>query len=196
MPIARFEGRTTVIDNDADARQAVAFLSRQQAIGFDTETRPSFRKGDKHKVALIQLSTFDECFLFRTCIMGFTESLVSLMENPDVLKIGLSTKDDFNGLNRLAPCTPDGVIELQQYVRQYGITDMSLQKVYAIIFGEHISKGQRLTNWEANELTQYQIAYASLDAWACLHIYRHLQNGLFDPAECPYMQLETSATEE
>ncbi len=187
MPTARFGGRRTiVIDDAADARQAVAYLSKQTAIGFDTETRPSFRKGDTHKVALIQLSTEDECFLFRTCMMGFTEPLVRLMENPDVLKVGLSTKDDFHGLNQLSPCHPAGVVELQEYVRRYGIADMSLQKVYAIIFGEHISKGQRLTNWEAKELTPGQISYASLDAWACLIIYNHLRLGLFDPSKSPY----------
>lgn len=186
MPAASFDGRIIVIDNAADARQAAAYLAKQTAIGFDTETRPSFRKGDTHKVALIQLSTDRECFLFRTCLMGFTEPLVRLMENPDVLKIGLSTKDDFHGLNQLSPCQPAGVVELQEYVRRYGIADMSLQKVYAIIFGEHISKGQRLTNWEAKELTPHQTAYASLDAWACLRIYNHLKQGLFDPALSPY----------
>ncbi len=186
MPIARFTGRAIVIDNAADARQAVAFLSKQSMLGFDTETRPSFRKGDTHKVALIQLSTFDECFLFRINMTGFTEPLVKLMENPDVLKIGLSTKDDFHGLNQLSPCTPAGVVELQQFVKKYDIADMSLQKVYAIIFGEHISKGQRLTNWEAPALTTHQIGYAALDAWACLRIYEHLSQGLFDPSTCKY----------
>ena len=190
MPVAQFNGRIIVLDNAADARQAVAYLAKQTAIGFDTETRPSFRKGDSHKVALVQLSTEQECFLFRTCMMGFTEPLVKLMENPGVLKIGLSTKDDFHGLNQLSPCRPDGIVELQQYVRNYDIADMSLQKVYAIIFGEHISKGQRLTNWEAKELTSHQRAYAALDAWACLRIYNHLRNGLFDPSLSPY-QTET-----
>lgn len=189
MPVARFEGRAIVIDNAADARQAVAFLAKQPMLGFDTETRPSFKKGDAHKVALIQLSTTDECFLFRINKTGLTEPLVKLLENPDVLKIGLSTKDDFHGLNRLAPCSPAGVIELQQLVKKYDIADMSLQKVYAIIFGEHISKGQRLTNWEASALTPHQIGYAALDAWACLRIYRYLSQGLFDPSKCKYSEL-------
>lgn len=187
MPVARFDGRAIVIENAADARQAIAYLAKQSMLGFDTETRPSFRKGDNHQVALIQLSTDDECFLFRINKMGFTSPLVALMENPSVLKIGLSTKDDFHGLRQLAECEPAGVIELQQFVKQFDISDMSLQKIYAIVFGEHISKGQRLTNWEAQSLTDSQIGYAALDAWACLRIYRYLSQGLFDPSACPYI---------
>lgn len=186
MPVARFEGKIHVIDNAADARAAVAFLMRQPYIGFDTETRPSFHKGELHNVALVQLSTLDECFLFRVNRMGFTEPLRQLMESADVLKVGLSTKDDFHGLNRLAPFTPGGFVELQNYVKKYNIADMSLQKVYAIIFGEHISKGQRLTNWEAPSLTPPQQSYAALDAWACLKIYLCLSRGEFDPSGSPY----------
>ena len=186
--MAVFSGRSIVIDNAADARQATAYLSKQPLIGFDTETRPVFRKGESHKVALVQMSTQDECFLFRTNKMGLTEHLIKLLENPDVKKIGLSTKDDIHVLNQLAPCKPSGFIELQQYVKQFDIADMSLQRIYAIIFGEHISKGQRLTNWEAPTLTSHQIAYASLDAWACLRIYLTLSSGEFDPSASPYIQ--------
>lgn len=183
MPTARFKGRSIIIDNADDAIQAVNDLSSKQMLGFDTETRPSFTKGQNHKVALIQLSTSDVCYLFRTNVIGFTDPLKKLMENPDVLKIGLSTKDDIHGLAQLADFHPGGIVELQNLVKQYQISDMSLQKIYAILFGEHISKGQRLTNWEAKELTPHQVAYASLDAWACLNIYEHLKANKFDPAK-------------
>lgn len=186
MPPVKFPGKLHVIDNAADAMQAVAWLSKQDAIGFDTETRPSFRKGEVHNVALVQLSTMDECFLFRVNHTGFTEPLRKLLENPAVIKVGLSTHDDFHGLRQLAPVNPQGVVELQNYVKRFDIGDMSLQKIYAIIFGQYISKGQRLTNWEAATLTPPQQAYAAIDAWACLHIYRHLAAGEFNPAESPY----------
>lgn len=181
MPPVHFQGSIHLINNAADARQAVNYLSRQSIIGFDTETRPSFKKGDTHNVALIQLSTHDECFLFRVNLFGFSEPLITLLSDPNVLKIGLSTKDDFNGLNRLSPFTPGGFVELQNFVKEYGIYEMSLQKIYAIIFGQHMSKGQRLSNWEAQELSTYQQDYAALDAWACLHIYDYLKDGNFDP---------------
>ncbi len=186
MPVAKFPGKIYIIDTAAEARSAAAYLMRQPMVGFDTETRPTFRKGETHDVALVQLSTADECFLFRVNVIGFCEPLRKLMESPDVLKIGLSTKDDFHGLARLSPFTPAGIVELQHFVGKYDISDMSLQKVYAIIFGEHITKGQRLTNWEAQSLTPAQQAYASLDAWACLRIYLQLSAGKFDAANSPY----------
>lgn len=186
LPVVTFNYPIVVIDNAADALSAVAYLKKHSMIGFDTETRPTFRKGEHHNVALVQLSTSDTSFLFRINKFGFTEPLQRLMENPEVLKIGLSTKDDFHGLNQLAPITPRGVIELQQYVRRWGITEMSLQKVYAIVRGGHITKGQRLTNWEAPTLTPSQKQYASIDAWACLDIYNALENGEFDPLTSPY----------
>lgn len=188
MPVATFPGKIHVIDNAADALSAVAYLKRQPYLGFDTETRPTFRKGDVHNIALIQLSTPDECFLFRINMIGFTEPLRGLLENPEVIKVGLSTKDDFHGLSRLAPFAPAGVVELQHFVRKFDISDLSLQKVYAIVFGRHITKGQRLTNWEAPRLTPAQQAYAALDAWACLQIFVHLSQGLFDPATSPYQK--------
>jgi ribonuclease D len=160
-------------------------------IGFDTETRPSFRKGEVRPMALMQLSTFDECFLFRINKIGFIDILMNFLENTKIVKVGLSIKDDFGVLRRTSKDTqPNGFIELQTLVTQYGISDISLQKIYAILFDKRISKGQRLTNWEAQELSSSQCQYAALDAWACLKIYSHLINGKFDFATSKYLRNE------
>lgn len=187
MPAAVFGGKIKVIDNAADARAAVRYLSRQPIVGFDSETRPSFRRGSTHNVALVQLSTHDICFLFRINKTGFVEPLRRFFELPNVKKIGLSVKDDFHGLHKLGDFKPEGFVELQDYVRDFGIVDASLQKIYAILFGERISKGQRLTNWEAAELTEAQQHYAALDAWSCIRIYEHLESGAFDASTSPYV---------
>lgn len=187
LPTVSFPGRTILIENAADARAAIAYLSKQPMVGFDTETRPSFRKGCVHKPSLMQLSTPDECFLIRLNHTGLTESIIEFLQNENVMKIGLSVNDDFRCLHRIAPFTPAGFIELQEYVKQFGIADNSLQKIYAIIFNGRISKAQRLTNWEAEHLTEAQQAYAALDAWACMKIYTYLNNGMFDPGTCPYI---------
>lgn len=192
LPTVHYQGRPILISNIADARKAIAYLSTQPMVGFDTETRPSFVKGHPHKVALLQLSTADECFLIRLNITGLFDTLVDFLENESVLKIGLSVKDDFNSLHRLGEFNPGGFIELQNFVKEYGIADNSLQKIYAVIFGEKISKSQRLTNWEAPDLTANQQAYAALDAWACLRIYNHLRAGGFSQENCPY-RLEPQA---
>ena len=187
LPAAEFKGRIQVIDNAADARAAVRYLSRQPIVGFDSETRPSFRRGNTHNVALVQLSTHDICFLFRINKIGFVEPLRNFLQLDSVVKIGLSIKDDFHGLHKLGEFEPGGFVELQDYVREFGIADASLQRIYAILFGERISKGQRLTNWEAAELTAAQQHYAALDAWSCIRIYEYLKGGFFDPTSSPYI---------
>lgn len=195
MPVAEFGGEIIVIETAADARSALRYLSRQPIVGFDTETRPSFRKGRTHNVALVQLSTDECCFLFRICKTGFIEPLRNFFELDSVVKVGLSIKDDFHGLHKIDDFSPKGFVELQDYVHRYGISDASLQKIYAIIFGQRITKGQRLTNWEAPELTPAQQHYASLDAWACLQLYKYLESGRFDPISSPFTVTAETAGE-
>ena len=165
LPKTVFPGRIHVIQSEAETEKAVAYLQSQPILGIDSETRPSFTKGQSHKVAL----------LFRLNMTGLTQPLVDLLENPAVIKVGLSLKDDFMMLHKRAPFTQQSCIELQDYVRQFGIQDKSLQKIYAILFKEKISKSQRLSNWEADVLSDGQKQYAATDAWACLNIYNLLQ---------------------
>lgn len=181
-----------MINSPLDCRKAIKYLMTQPIVGFDTETRPSFHKGSPHKVALLQLSTADECFLIRLNHTGLTPEIIEFMESERVLKVGLSIKDDLHSLSALGDFNPANVLELQTYVKAYDIADNSLQKVYAIIFNERISKGQRLSNWEADTLTEPQQGYAALDAYACYKIYTHLRAGKFNPAECPYRIEETT----
>lgn len=176
LPKVIFPGRIFLIYTVEEADKAVAYLEQQQVVGVDTETRPSFKKGTSHKVSLIQISTIDTCFLFRLNAIGMPESLQSFLMG-DVLKIGLSLKDDFTSLRRRNSLRPDegNWLELQDYVVNFGIEDKSLQKIYANLFGLKISKTLRLSNWEAAELTEGQQRYAATDAWACVQIYEELQ---------------------
>lgn len=174
LPAEQFAGRIELVQTSAAEAKALRFLMDSPLVGFDTETRPSFRKGDLHNVALMQLSTDNICFLIRLNRLGVSDRLKEFLECESVTKIGLSTKDDFHMLNHLRPVEPRGFVELQQLVKNYGIGEASLTKIYALMYGKRISKGQRLTNWEAVELTQAQQRYAALDAWACLRIYRDL----------------------
>lgn len=186
MATVTFPGTITVVDTPEGASEAVNALSGESLVGFDTETKPSFRKGQSHPVALMQVSTDTHSYLFRLNMLGFNPDVKRFLENGSITKIGLSLKDDFFVMHRSADFEPQGFIDLQNFVRTYRIADCSLQRIYAILFGERISKGQRLTNWEAPSLTPAQQAYASIDAWACLRIYRYLSAGLFNPADSPY----------
>ena len=176
MPKVEFPGRIYVIYTEADTDKAVAYLMNQQIVGVDTETRPSFKRGQTHKVALMQISTHDTCFLFRLNKIGMPESLQKFLVS-DTLKIGLSLKDDFQVIRRRKDVHAEegNWIELQDYVSRFGIEDRSLQKLYANLFGEKISKSQRLSNWEAESLSEAQMKYAATDAWACVQIYNCLQ---------------------
>ena len=188
LPVEEFKERIIVIQTEEDAEKAVRYLSDFDVVGFDTETRPNFRKGSSNKVGLMQISTYEVCFLFRLNIIGIPDSLRDFLLNPAVQKIGLSLKDDFNAIRKRCEIDPLGFIDLQSYVVRFGITDASLQKIYAILFGKKISKGQRLTNWEAEVLTINQQKYASLDAWACLLIYEVLYTEETSPTFFPFTE--------
>ncbi|MDH6312160.1 ribonuclease D [Parabacteroides sp. PFB2-10] len=176
LEVEEFSGRIILITNESDCDKAVGYLQHFDMVGFDTETRPSFRKGQRYMISLMQISTEDACFLFRLNTIGIPPSLENFLKSEDILKIGLSLRDDFGAIRKRTTVTPMRFLDLQNYVGQFGIEEASLQKIYAILFGKKISKGQRLTNWDAEILTEPQQKYAALDAWACLKIYKKLNS--------------------
>lgn len=175
LPRVLFDGHIEVIVSERDAERAVKFLMKQPILGFDTETRPSFSRGKMNKVALLQVSTNDVCFLFRLNRIDIPQCLVRLLEDKKITKVGLSWHDDLRALNGRKSFRAGTFVELQDMAGQMGIVDISLQKLYANIFGQKISKGQRLTNWEADDLTEAQKKYAATDAWACIRLYEEMQ---------------------
>lgn len=174
LPVVMFEGKITVVDDQSKVYDAMKELNLQEIVGLDTETKPSFKKGTLHKVALLQVSTESHCFLFRLNIIPFPKELGDFLSNKSIRKIGLALKDDFVGLNKHHAFKPDNIIDLQTIVKSYGILELGLQKLFAIIFNQKISKSQRLTNWENHVLTEQQQRYAATDAWAALMIYQQL----------------------
>ncbi len=174
LPRVLFEGRIEVVLTESEAVKAVDYLLSQPILGIDTETRPSFKKGTMNPVALLQVASHDICFLFRLNQLGLTPSLKRLLEDTTVPKIGLSLRDDLSTLRKLGGFVSGYFIDLQDRVREIGIEDMSLQKLYANFFGQRISKRERLSNWEADILKDKQKAYAATDAWTCILIYEEL----------------------
>lgn len=174
LPVAQFEGRIVVVLSASEAERAVNFLLSRPILGLDTETRPSFKRGHLHKVALLQVACADVCFLFRLNYIGFPPALVRLLEDTTVPKIGLSLHDDLNSLHRLGNFKQGLFIDIQDHAKELGIEDMSLQKLYANLFGQRISKRQQLSNWEADVLNDKQKLYAATDAWACIKLYEEI----------------------
>ncbi len=176
LPLVTFPGKIIVVLNEYEAERAVEYLLSCDVLGVDTETRPAFRKGNNHKVALLQVATRKECFLFRLNHLGLPKSLLRLLSNKQVPMVGLSWHDDLMSLHRREQFEPGWFIDIQDIIGNLGIVDKSLQKLYANLFGEKISKRQRLTNWEADVLTDRQKEYAAIDAWACIKLYDEIMN--------------------
>lgn len=172
LPRVLFPGRIIVVLTAQEAEKAVDYLLKADILGFDTETKPVFKRGRQNKVALLQVSTLDTCFLFRLNRIGLCPAVVRLMETTEVKKIGLSWHDDIMSLHKRGDFEAKGFFELQDHMKELGIEDMSLAKLYANIFGQRISKREQLSNWESDVLTDKQKGYAATDAWACIMLYK------------------------
>jgi ribonuclease D len=171
LPLRWFEGEIVVVDSKGKVAEAVEFLSKETVFGFDTETKPSFKKGVMNKVALLQLSVKNKAFLFRINRIGLPEVVCRLLANPEIVKTGVAIHDDIKGLQKWKNFKPAGFIDLQDHAKSLGITDFSLKKLAAITCGFRISKSQQLSNWEADELSEAQQVYAATDAWVSLEIF-------------------------
>lgn len=180
LPLFQFKGKTHVIDNPLILRAHIDKLMAQEVIGFDTETKPSFKKGKVNRVALLQLATADEAFIFRLHPLGLQDELARLLSSSSIIKVGAAIRDDIRHLQRIRAFEPGGFIELQDYVKGFGIESNGLSSLAGIVMNSRISKSQQLSNWETDTLTDAQMLYAATDAWACREIYlklRSLQNG-------------------
>lgn len=169
-----YTGKIIVIYTPSEAEKAVDFLLTQPLLGLDTETRPSFSKGRHFKCALLQVATPSQCFLFRMNQIGMCPAIARLMADTKVTKVGLAWNNDLLSLRELGAFETGSFVDLQQLVREIGIEDQSLVKIYANLFGQRISKAERLSNWERDILKDSQKIYAAIDAWACIRIYEEV----------------------
>ena len=169
-----FYGKIYVVTSPVEAENVVDYLLSQPILGFDTETRPAFEKGKRYYCSLLQVSTRTDCFLFRLNKTGLCPAVVRLLGDEQVTKVGLAWNNDMLSLRQLGSFKSGRFIDLQDMVRELGIEDQSLVKIYANLFGERISKAERLSNWERSELTDKQMEYAAIDAWACVRIYNEV----------------------
>ena len=174
LEAVHFDGRIVVVDTHDTLAKACEELSRHPLIGFDTETRPSFTAGVTNKVALLQLSTEECCYLIRLNKLPLSREILAILSSDKIRKVGADVKNDITALNRLRHFTAKGFIELQNEVVKYGIEDKSLRKISGIVLGKKVSKAQRLSNWAAKQLTPQQQMYAATDAWVCIEIYKRL----------------------
>ncbi|HAM09641.1 MAG: hypothetical protein A2X05_02760 [Bacteroidetes bacterium GWE2_41_25] len=172
-----FRGEIVLVDDIETFHSVLPRLYKADLLGFDTETKPNFTRGKRNKVSLIQLSTDDLAVLIRINKIGLPEELIRLLSDPSVTKAGVAIHDDIRFLKGVKKFSPDGFIELQNFVKEYGIESAGLKKMTAIVLGFRISKRQQVTDWESDQLTEAQQIYAATDAWVCHQIFRKLTNG-------------------
>lgn len=174
LPAVEFRGEIRIVEQERDIAAACKLLAEQPVIGFDTETRPSFRPGVTFRVSLLQLSTPKVCFLFRLNKIPLAKPILQLLEDKKVLKIGADVAGDLRSLRQIRHFRDGGFVDLQSIASEWGIGEKSLRKLSAIVLGQRVSKAQRLSNWEATTLTDKQQLYAATDAWVCTRIYEQL----------------------
>lgn len=177
LPLGQFEGEIFLIDHPDDVGEAVDFLEDQDIIGFDTETKPSFRKGQFNHVSLLQLSTATQAFLFRLNLIGFPDELRSLLEKDNLLKVGAAVHDDIKALRKLTTSFhPASFFDLNDELKKVGFHNVGVRNLSGMVLKIRISKSEQVSNWEAERLTEKQLRYAATDAWACLEIYKVLRD--------------------
>ena len=171
LPLIKFDGPIHVINNHKEMFRAIKKLKKQGIVGFDTEKKPTFKKGQYHPTALIQLSTAKEVFLFRINKIGLHDDLITLFESDKIAKIGVGMRADIVELKRIRTFTQNNCIDLNDLMPTLGVEKIGIRNLVAIILEKRVSKNQQVSNWENSELTHSQQQYAATDAWVCYEMY-------------------------
>ena len=171
LPLKRYTGSIHVIDSDAKMRAAVRALGREKVLGFDTETRPAFKKGESYPSSLLQLAAGDGVYIFQIGRINYHEPLAGILADRNVRKTGIGVSDDIKKLNDVLPFEPSGFIELAGMAANAGIKNAGIRGLAALLFGFRISKQTQRSRWDAPTLAHAQIVYAATDAWICREIY-------------------------
>jgi ribonuclease D len=174
LPLKTFEGKVSVITEVDKLEKVKHEIEKHQIVGFDTETRPSFKRGQVYKVALLQLAIPNKVFLIRLHHTGLPDAVTSIFENPRIVKAGVAIHDDIKSLQKINKFTPAAFVELATLARSFGLQVESVKKLAGLLLGIRISKSAQTSNWEVPTLTEKQIDYAATDAWVCLEIYSKL----------------------
>jgi len=179
LPLYTFDGKIHLIETRQEAEEAAEVLDGASLLGFDTETKPSFVRGEHHPIALIQLATEDEAWLFRVNHTGMTRGLREILENGSITKVVQAARQESDQLNRDFEVDPEGLVDLLPIAKAAGCHPLSIRALAAILLGIRVSKSARVTNWARKRLSEKQIRYAATDAWVSLRIYlKMLELGL------------------
>ncbi|MDD2196844.1 MAG: 3'-5' exonuclease domain-containing protein 2 [Bacteroidales bacterium] len=173
---AVYHGNIVVVRDEETLKKWLPKLQSESVVGFDTETKPAFKKGEVNGIALLQLATSDVALLIKVKEVGLPKILIDFLKNPNILKVGAAIHDDIKLLKKIKRFTPGGFIDLQTIVPELGITSVSVRKMSGIVLNLRVSKSQQLSNWDLPNLSEAQQQYAATDAWVCQQIYLKLHS--------------------
>ncbi len=171
LPLIHWEGRIEVLNTIEEMERTVEHLKGKSVLGFDVETRPTFKKGDYYPPALIQIGDIDCVYLFRICKTKTFAPLLPIIESADILKTGIAIKDDVKELKAAEPFEPAGFFEVTEITRKLGYENRGLRALAGLLLQGRISKAAQVSNWELKELSDKQIRYAATDAWISRELY-------------------------
>ncbi len=174
LPLGHYKGKIVIAANELQIQDALDEINQSRVVGFDTEAKPTFVKGQIRNIGLIQVSTEEKVFLLRVHKVGVSDQLHQFLENPNILKVGIGLKDDYNLLDRLRSFTPQGFMDLNDTFEELGAESIGARNLAAMILEIRISKSAQTSNWELEQLSTKQLKYAATDAWICLEIYKKL----------------------
>ncbi len=176
LPLIKFSGKIILKNGDNDIDAIMEEMYAAKMVGFDTETKPTFRKGQINPIALLQFALNGKSFIFRVHKTGVPQELVDFLSDPAIAKIGVALDDDFVQLRRQVDFEPQNIVDLNKLAPQLGVENIGVRNLSGIFLGGRVSKNQQTSNWENPELTKSQLNYAATDAWVCLKIYQKMQH--------------------
>jgi ribonuclease D len=176
LPIRRYEGKVSLVATLRDLEQARADIRQERVVGLDTETRPSFRKGESHLPCLVQAATAQAVYLFQLHRLDVFPALVELLAAPAIVKAGVGLAYDLRQLQLVFPFTVENVLDLGVVARRRGLGQTGVRNLAGMFLGFRIPKGNRTSNWAARQLSAAQITYAATDAWACRELFLRFRN--------------------
>ena len=175
LPLRSYEGSIVIVDSDEKVPGAIETLEQERVLGFDTESRPTFKKGQSFPPSLLQLGSSEAVYLFQLNKLNNCQPIQRLLGRSDTSKVGIAVHDDIRKLQELMEFEALSFIDLSKFTRQRGIVNTGLRNLVALFLGFRISKAAQVTNWSHSQLTESQIKYAATDAWVSLLLYRHLE---------------------
>ncbi len=176
LPVRRYEGRIVLVSTAAELDEALADLAAERATGFDTETRPAFRPGERYLPSLVQFATANAVYLFQLARMDFATPLSRILEAASPLKVGVSVADDLRTLRERFPFEPRSVLDLGEVARRSGLKQTGVRNLAGLFLGFRVAKGTKTSNWAAQTLTPQQVGYAATDAWACRELWLRFES--------------------